>query len=101
MLTEVRAGNAVALAQFMSKGWYVVCGILVTLTLSAVLVHFADVLGIYTPELQLYCCRTQMKGLADGAIHDPDYLPDLVTHGAVRKNFSVLLYCSNKITQAS
>jgi hypothetical protein len=82
----------------------VVCGILVTLTLSAVLVHFADVLGIYTPELQLYCCRTQqMKGLADGAIHDPDYLPDLVTHGAVRNNFSVLLYCikqnhSSKLT---
>ena len=50
-----------------------------TLALSTVPVHFADVLGVYAPELQRLCwCHTRLQCLGDGAVHDALGLPDLV-----------------------
>jgi hypothetical protein len=67
-----------------------VCCIMATSTLSAILIHFADAPGMYPPELQLYCCHTRLQCLTDGAVHDIDYLPDLVTHGIAQTHTSKL-----------
>mgnify|MGYP006209311855 CR=1 FL=1 len=76
-------------------------GIMSASALSTVLVHFADVLGMYLPELQLYCCHTRLQYLADGAVHDLDYLPYLVAlvpFGKIAPSFSI---ASNNTTRAS
>ena len=68
-------------------------GILSTSALSTILVHFADVLGVYTPELQHLQSHTRLQCLGDGAVHDVHGLPDLVARCAVRKNCPILFNC--------
>ena len=58
---------------------------LATLTLSTVATDCFDVFSMHPPKLQLYCCQTRLQYLADGAVHDLDYLPYLVARGAFRK----------------
>jgi hypothetical protein len=66
---------------------------LVTLMLSTVSADLADVLSMDPPELQLYCCHTPLQYLADGAVHDLDYLPYLVALGPFGQNCTILHYC--------
>jgi hypothetical protein len=68
-------------------------GILSTSALSTVLGHFADVLGVYMPELQRLRCRTLLQCLSDGAVHDAHGPPDLVARCAVRQNCPILFNC--------
>jgi len=60
-----------------------------------------DCCGQQACMFQLYCCHTRLQYLADGAVHDLDYLPYLVAlvpFGKIAPSFSI---ASNKTTRAS
>ncbi len=79
-----------------------VCGILVALALfwhSCVPWWCAQCLAaraLAQPVLYLMAMH-----IADGTVHDPDCLPDLVALSIFWHTCSILLYCSQKIIQAS
>ena len=72
-----------------------------TSALSTVLVHFADVFGVYTPELQRLRCCTLLQCLGDGVVHDAYVLPDLAARCAVQQTAPSFSIASCKTVRAS